>query len=67
MLKVIFDINGMERSIHASIKKSWTAQETTDHFQPLLSKYKTKKLHDRPFIVIDNGSYEARAGWSFEA
>ena len=64
--KVIFDINGVEQAIQAKYKKSKTAQQTTDHFNAKLSQLKSKPLTDKPFIVIDNGSYECRAGWSFE-
>jgi len=38
------------------------------HFEAKLEKYRHKTLEptQKPTIIIDNGSYEARAGWSFE-
>ena len=41
-------------------------KQANDHFTPKLTRFKTKGVQDRPTIIIDNGSYECRAGWSFE-
>ena len=60
MKKHLFEIKPIE------YKKSVSVQETTDRYAPLLKPYKSKQIGDRPSIVIDNGSYECRAGWSFE-
>lgn len=60
MKKLLFDIKPIE------YKKSVSVQDSVDRYTPLLKPYKSKSIEDRPTIVIDNGSYECRAGWSFE-
>ena len=60
MKKKIFDLKGFDSEKPVSMKQS------TDHFSSQLNKFKTKSIQDRPVIVIDNGSYECRAGWSFQ-
>ena len=60
MKKLIFEIQPQE------YKKSPSVQESVDRYGQQLKHYKTKTLGDRPSIIIDNGSYECRAGWSFE-
>lgn len=66
MQKVIFDINGVERAINSAMQRTMTAQETTDHYATPLAKFRSAQLASRPFIIIDNGSHEMRAGWSFD-
>ena len=60
MKKLLFDIKPIE------YKKSVSVQDSVERYNPLLKPYKSKQIGDRPTIVIDNGSYECRAGWSFE-
>ncbi len=60
MKRLLFDIKNQE------IGKSTSVQEAKDRYQNKLKQYKSKALGERPTIVIDNGSYECRAGWSFE-
>ena len=57
MQKVIFDVNGIERDLQSKLKKSITAQTSTEFYTPQLKQFKMSKITDRPFIVIDNGSY----------
>ena len=60
MKKLLFDIKPVELNHSSSV------QESLDRFSNKLKQYKQKSLNERPCIVIDNGSYECRAGWSFE-
>ena len=60
MKKLLFDIKPLE------YKRSPSVQESVDKYGASLKPYKVKPLGERPSIIIDNGSYEARAGWSFE-
>ncbi len=60
MKKLLFDIKSIEYGKSASV------QDSLDRYQHQLKQFKSRSLGDRPTIVIDNGSYEARAGWSFE-
>lgn len=60
MKKLLFDIKPIE------YKRSPSVQDSLDKFGPTLKQYKSKLLGERPSIIIDNGSYECRAGWSFE-
>ena len=57
MQKVIFDVNGIERDLQSKLKKSITAQTSTEFYTPQLKQFKMSKITDRPFVVIDNGSY----------
>lgn len=40
--------------------------DSIDKYKSSLTKYKSIEPDHRPVIVIDNGSYNCRAGWSFE-
>lgn len=60
MIKKIFELSPAEN------KRSVSVKEATDYFVPRLAPYKTKSIQDRPTIIIDNGSFECRAGWSFD-
>jgi len=63
MRKCVYQLDGVDQ------KKSISAQKATEHFESKLSKYRHKTMQpcQKPTIIIDNGSYEARAGWSFES
>lgn len=54
MKKLIFNLEGFDKN------ESITAKDSYEQLRPML------KQQERPTIVIDNGSYEARAGWSFQ-
>ncbi len=60
MKKLLFDIKPLE------YKRSTSVQDSTDRYGTKLKQYKSVQLGERPSIIIDNGSYECRAGWSFE-
>ena len=60
MKKKIFDLQPPQHPRSVSVK------EATDTYTPLLAPFKSKSIQDRPTIIIDNGSYECRAGWSFD-
>ncbi len=60
MKKLLFDIKPIE------YKRSTSVQDSIDKYGGQLKQFKSKSLGDRPSIIIDNGSYECRAGWSFE-
>ena len=60
MKRKIFDLDQSEQGGSVSVR------EATDFFTERLAPFKSKPTHERPTIVIDNGSYECRAGWSFE-
>ena len=60
MKKKIFDLEGPSQTKSVSVK------EATDFYGPLLAPFKSKSVTERPSIIIDNGSYECRAGWSFD-
>ncbi|CDW79283.1 actin-related protein 5 [Stylonychia lemnae] len=60
MKKLLFDIQQQQ------LGKSTSVQESRDRYQNNLRQYKSRALNERPTIIIDNGSYECRAGWSFE-
>ena len=59
-MKKIFEIKPIE------YKHSTSVREAADRYATQLKQFKSKTLSDRPCIIIDNGSYECRAGWSFE-
>ena len=49
------------------IELSPSVQECTAKFAPLIkSSTHGKAIHQKPILVIDNGNYECRAGWSFQ-
>ena len=60
MKKLLFDIKPLDQ------KRSPSVQDSLDKFGAKLKSFKAKPLGERPCIIIDNGSYEARAGWSFD-
>ena len=43
-----------------------SVKEANDVYGPQLAPFYTKSVQDRPTIIIDNGSFECRAGWSFD-
>jgi actin-related protein 5 len=59
-MKKIYEIKPYE------YKHSLSVEDSIDKFGAQLKQFKAKQLADRPCIIIDNGSYECRAGWSFE-
>ena len=66
MNKLIYNVNGLEtRSFNKRSKHSMAAQTCHDQLNPTLQKFKAKPITERPTIIIDNGSYQCRAGWSF--
>lgn len=60
MKKKIFELQPSEPSKSVSVK------EANDFFTSRLSPFKARPIQERPAIIIDNGSYECRAGWSFD-
>jgi hypothetical protein len=60
MKRLIYDLRNTE------LVKSVSVAESNERFGPTLKPFKQKQIGERPTIVIDNGSYEAKAGWSFE-
>ena len=40
--------------------------DSIDKYKESLMKYQSVEPDERPVIIIDNGSYNCRAGWSFE-
>ena len=41
-------------------------KEANVHFKKTLNQFAGKPLSEKPVIILDNGAYEAKAGWSFE-
>ena len=60
MIKKIFDLKPIQQSKSVSVK------EANDVYGPQLAPFYTKSVQDRPTIIIDNGSFECRAGWLFD-
>lgn len=60
MKKLIFNLEGIEPS------KSCSVKDSTNKYKKKLSTCSNMSLKDKPTIIIDNGSYECKAGWSFE-
>ncbi len=56
MKKLLYDIKPIE------YKKSTTVHDSVDRYQNQLKTYKSKPLGDGPPTIIENGSYECRAG-----
>ena len=60
MIKKIFELEPLQA------RKSISVKEANDIYIPQLAPFTSKSIQDRPSIIIDNGSYECRAGWSFD-
>lgn len=60
MKKKIFDLQSPDQGGSVPVR------EASDFFLARLAPFKSKPTQERPTIVIDNGSFECRAGWSFE-
>ena len=57
---MIFDLQPSELGHSTSVQDAYHKYNST------LKPFAFKNIYEKPSIIIDNGSYECRAGWSFE-